>query len=451
MVLQMNTQTKKLLIASGMLLALLHVTILFMVIPAISSRLTTSFNQEGYPDGYDQLAANLVAGHGYRFYPETALTVMREPGYPFLLAGLFLAFGPSFAVMKFCNLLFAFATAWMMVPIARRIIPDGQWREVPLYLLPSLFFLIHPGTLLAECRGGLEIIFAFLIVSFMRTALYAVETSSTLAYASAGLILGVTVLIRSTPILFSIFLLAYLLTMRQTLRSRVATVFRIGVMIIAMFFVLSPWIIRNFRLTGKFMPTTSVFGVSAQAGEYINEHLFDGKPMWILDREASRVRDKFALDSGYAFEDGPQGYYQTFYKTSDEIAFSHYLAELTLAKYKEHPLLFARCLGQNLFNFWFSGKTFTATALDVAVQLPYLLLALVGVIRSSKNENAKTVRILVLFVGYLMLIHAPILAQARYSIPLVPFLSVLAVSGIVSIAQKMSNGKGSVVPNYASA
>jgi hypothetical protein len=321
---------------------------------------------------------------------------------------------------------------------------------VPLYLLPSLFFLLHPGTLLAECRGGLEIIFAFSIVSFMRAVLYAVETSSTLAYAAAGLVLGVTVLIRSTPILFAIFLLAYLLAIRQTLRSRVATVFRIGVLIIAMSLVVSPWIIRNFGLTGKFMPTTSVLGVSAQAGEYINEHLFDGRPMYILDREASRVRDKLALDAGYAFEDGPQGYYQTFYKTSDEITFSHYLAELTFAKYKEHPLLFARCLGQNLLNFWFSGKTLAATVVDVAVQLPYLLLALVGVFRRSTNENAKTVWVLVLFVGYLMLIHAPILAQARYSIPLVPFLSVLAVSGIVSIAHNMLNSKRTVVLNYAS-
>lgn len=445
----MNNKTKKLLIVSGLLLGLFHTIILFVAVPAASSKLTTSFNQEGYPDGYDLLAANLVAGHGYRFYPETARTVMREPGYPVLLAGLFLAFGQSFAAVKLCNLVFAFATAWMMFPISRRIVPDAQWHGVPLYFLPSIFFLAHPGTLLAECRGGLEIIFAFLIVSFMRTVLYAIEAASAIAFTAAGFILGVTVLVRSTPILFPIFLLGYLLAIRQTLRSRVAIVLRVGAMICAMFLTVSPWIIRNFTLTGRFIPTTSVLGVSTQAGEYINEHLFEGRPMWMLDREASRVRDKLALDNGYAFEDGPQGYYQTFYKTSDEIAFSNYLAGVTTAKYKAHPFLFARCFVQNLFNFWFSGKTWTATALDFIVQLPFLLLALLGIVGKPVQASANARWILALFIGYLMLVHAPILAQARYSIPLVPFLSILAVSGILSVAPSFLRGRGRVAPNYA--
>ena len=447
----MNPRTKKLLMLSGLLLVLLHVAILFLVVPAVSGRLTTSFNQEGYPDGYDQLAANLAAGHGYRFYPETASTVMREPGYPILLAGLFLVFGPSFAAVKLCNLVLAFATAWMMIPIARRVVPDAQWHRVPLYFLPSLLFLVHPGTLLAECRGGLEIIFAFLIVSFIWTVLYAIETSSIVAFATSGLILGITVLVRSTPILFPMFILAYLLAIHQTLRSRVATVLRIGVMIVAMFLAVGPWIIRNFALTGRFIPTTSVLGVSTQAGEYINEHLFEGRPMWILDREASRVRDKLALDNGYTFEDGPQGYYQTFYKTSDEIAFSSYLARLTTAKYKARPLLFARCLAQNLFNFWFAGKTWTATVLDFVAQLPYLLLAVLGTLGKPNRGRTDAQWILVLFIGYLMLVHAPILAQARYSIPLVPFLSILAASGVVVVARKVTGGRVFVAPSYASA
>ena len=77
----------------AILILLLHVTILFFVIPRLSSHVAGSYIPKIFGDGYDQLAENLVNGNGYRFYPDTALTLMREPGYPILLAGLTMAFG----------------------------------------------------------------------------------------------------------------------------------------------------------------------------------------------------------------------------------------------------------------------------------------------------------------------------------------------------------------------
>ncbi len=50
-------------------------------------------------------------------------------------------------------------------------------------------------------------------------------------------------------------------------------------MVLAMMAVLSPWITRNYFLTGKFIPTASVLGVSAQAGQYIGKHQFEGKAL----------------------------------------------------------------------------------------------------------------------------------------------------------------------------
>ena len=449
--LSLDGRSHKLFIASCLVVLSLHVTILFLVMPALGSRLHSSFGQESYPDGYDQLAANLASGHGYRFYAATASTVMREPGYPLILAGLYVLFGSSFTAVKMCNLVLAFGTALMMTPLARRTIGDGQWHGLPLYLLPSLLFLIHPGTILAECRGGVEIVFAFLIVLFIWLVCIAVDTKSNVVYAAAGIVLGIAVLVRSTPLLFPVFLLAYLLIACRSLESRLGIVINIAAMSFAMFVTISPWIIRNYALTGRFIPTTSVLGVSAQAGEYINEHIVDGRPIWILDREAARIRDRLALNAGYKFEDGPQGYYQTFYRTSDEIAFSQHLAALTVQRYRENPVLFARCVAQNVVNFWFSGKTWTATALDVVVQLPYLLLALIGVFFHSKNANARIIGILPAFIAYLMLIHAPILAQARYSIPLIPLLSILAASGIASMLRSRPALKASSSASYASA
>ena len=208
-------------------------------------------------------------------------------------------------------------------------------------------------------------------------------------------------------------------------------------MIMAMLAVLSPWIIRNYKLTGKFVPTSSVLGVSAQAGQYIGKHLFEGKPFWLLDREAAHERDRLATQMGYQFEDGEKGYYQTFYKSEDEIKFSSYLLNGVIDEYRRSPVLLIRCLGQNILNFWFAGKTWMATAVNALVQLPYLAFAFVGVVVGFRNRESRVIGPLVLFIGYIMAVHLPILSQARYSIPLIPFLSILGSIGLVEVQKRL--------------
>src|SRR5260370_21407252 len=95
-----------------------HAALLFWVIPRASDRVTPFYNQNRFLDGYDQLAMNLMQGNGYRFYPDTARTLMREPGYPVFLAGLLLAFGSTFTAVKLANMLLALATAVLMMRVA---------------------------------------------------------------------------------------------------------------------------------------------------------------------------------------------------------------------------------------------------------------------------------------------------------------------------------------------
>ncbi len=424
----------------GVIAVLLQFTILLCVMPELASRLHHSYNQEIVADGYDQLAANLAAGHGYRFYPETARTLAREPGYPLLLAGLLLVFGSGLIVVKLTNLILALITAWVTLRMAAKLSTDTLPRDTLLFASPPLLFLFHPGTLIAESRGGVEIVFACLVVLVLSSIYRAIESNHWVDYALSGFLLGVTVLVRSTPILFPFFLCMYLLVFERR-TPRIVICKNISVMVVAMFIVLSPWIIRNYELAGKFIPTSSMLGVSAQAGQYIGEYLFEGKPFWLLDREAARERDRLAAQMGYQFEDGANGYYQTFYRTQDEIKFSNYLFNRVIDQYRRYPLLLVRCLGQNMFNFWFAGKTWMATAVNALLQIPYLVLAIVGVVVGLRNNESRVIGPVVLFVGYLMLVHLPILCQARYSIPLVPLLSIPCSIGLFSIRKMVLQGR----------
>jgi 4-amino-4-deoxy-L-arabinose transferase-like glycosyltransferase len=418
----MISRSKSLRIGSALLIVAVNAIILFVLIPEISSRTNLFYNGNQYADGYDQLAANLAEGNGYRFYPDTAKTLMREPGYPILLAGIFMVFGKNFVVVKLANMILALAVAYLMTRIARNLSGSRL-----LILGAPLLFLFHPETLIAESRGGIEILFTFMLTLFVLTLYKAVKGNRWWNYLVSGGALGLAVLVRSTPILFPFVLLGYLLFVERAENQKVAVFRNFMAMAIAMFMVLCPWIIRNYSLTGKFVPTASVLGVSAHTGLYLSTHQGIGNVQ--LDTEAASERGKLAHELGYHFKDG---YYQYFYSSADELGFSHYLLNRVVHEYESSPRLFIRTVGLNFLKFWCGGKTWKSVAMNAIVQLPFLALAIMGVVHCLRNDRAKELAPLALLIIYIVAVSMPILAQARYSEPLNPFLSILACIPLVT-------------------
>ena len=437
--------SKNRVVTVALLVVLMYSLLLLVVIPALGRHLVPSLNQDKAGDGYDYIGLNLASGHGYRFYPDTASTIMREPGYPLILAGLIVAFGQSFFAVKVVNLIFALATAYLITRVMCRL-SNSQW---PMFVAP-LLYLFHPGTLIAESRCGVEVIFSFLIVLFVLTVMRALESTKARAYIISGLVLGVTVLVRSVPLLFPVWLLAYLLLFERRRSSMLLACRNVAILLATVLIVLSPWIIRNYRLTGKFVPTASVLGVSAQAGQYINLHLSEGKPWWELDREAAYERDRLAAQLGYPAKD--DYYYQTFYRTEDEIKFSNFLFARVVNEDKKAPIVFVKFVGSNLFNFWFTGKSRAATAENVLVQLPYMALAGIGIVIGIKNGLTRIIAPILLFCVYVVTVYLPILAQARYSVPLVPFLSILGTLTLIALKDKTTrNGESLLTTSFIKA
>jgi hypothetical protein len=409
----------------------INAIVLFVVIPAFGTSLNSSFKIEEYPDGYDTLATNLLEGNGYRIYSDTAKTLVREPGYPFLLTGIFAVFGHNFTAVKVTNMVLAIAAAWMMMLIIRKF-SSNQF----LISGTVLIFLLHPGTLIAESRGGVEMLFTFALTLFVLSLYNALQKRSALSYIVSGLVLGMTVLIRSTPLLFPVLLLGYLLIFDRT-ESIARLSWNVGLMVVAMVVVLSPWIVRNYMLTKKFVPTAAVVGISAHAGLYINSHLWTGKEWVWIDMDGVAEREKIAKKLGYPYKEVPGAYYQVFYSSEDELKFSNYLLATVVDAYSKSPMLFVKNTSWNLFNFWFRGKTFSATLINIFIQLPYLFLASIGVFLFAIIGRPKIIAPMILVLVYVIGIHIPIVALARYSVPLIPFLSVFVCMSVMSLWQRM--------------
>jgi 4-amino-4-deoxy-L-arabinose transferase-like glycosyltransferase len=304
--------------------------------------------------------------------------------------------------------------------------------------IAAILFLIHPGVVVAELRSGVEIPFIFLLLCFFLALRRALHTEKMADYAKVGLALGLTCYIRSTALLFPPFLIFYHWAVGRSWRSLWSSAIRIVLVLASALLVLSPWIVRNYRLVGKFIPTASVGGVAMQVGNYICTHDDGQKGFHDRDVDAAAVRNQLAKERGYHFKGD---YYQFFYDPRDEVAFNGELSRQVSEQYLHSPATFAKCASENLVNFWFAGKTSTSTMLNVCIQVPYLALAGLGIFLGFRQADRATLACLLLFVVYTVAVYAPIHAQARYSVPVVPILAMLAAIPIARLIQYRSAGR----------
>ncbi len=395
--------------------------IVLVGLPKVSSSLSLTHSLS-FGDLYDLIAKNLAEGNGYRVDPTMGETMLREPGYPLLLAAVFGLAGYGIQQARIVCVLLAFGAALMLLRLTRKVTGDAMTA-----LAAALLFLLYPGILVAEARAGNEIPSILTVMLFMLVLYSAVEKRSLWRYWAAGLLLGVAVLVRSEILLFPLVLLVYLVFASKGTSERVKAAQWTAALSLGTVVVVSPWIIRNYMLVHKFIPSATVAGVSAQEGLYTCQH--PGDPFYEAQNKAGFQREEIARQLGLPFV-GP--YYQLFYTPQDEFAFNKALLGHVSTEYRRHPQLLARCAAKNVFfNFWFLGKTRQAVLLNVAVQAPLLALALGGLGVLWRRKLWREAAIVLLYIAYIPAVHAPIIAHARHSILIVPFLAMLAAACLV--------------------
>jgi hypothetical protein len=417
---------------------IVKIIVIFVVLPHLSVLLSGLYSNSNFPDGYDKIAINISNGAGYRFYPDTAETVLREPGYPFVLSVLFSWFGYTLLPVQVLNVIMGVVASFFVYKISQRI---SQKPWVPY--LSVLLYMMNPGTIIVESRGGPEALFTFLVVCLVYFLIRALKRPSYTRWFIVGGFIGISCLVKSILILFPFAIVIYLIIKNNDSYAIRDRLLHVGAVFLSVSVILSPWVIRNYKLTGQFIPTASVVGVSAHAGQYICENLSIDNGFAKLDGKASIVRGLMAKNDGLKFR---KSYYNYYYSTNDEVYFNRKLLKEVMDKYKQYPMLAMQCMGANLFHFWFSGKTWNVTTANFIVQFPYIALALVGIFVSI-YQRSEIGTVLAFFILYYYSVHIPILAQARYSIPLFPFISILAVLGLSHLIHLLRKGKEAYLEN----
>ncbi len=134
----------------------IKIGIIMVLIPKISGTFPGAYNISDFADDYHRIAMNLINGNGYCFYPETALTLVRGPGYVMALAGLFSVTGESLLAAQVLNIVLSIFTACVIIYLARKL-----FKRRALGISAAVIFLFYPAIVFSESRAGVESLFAF--------------------------------------------------------------------------------------------------------------------------------------------------------------------------------------------------------------------------------------------------------------------------------------------------
>lgn len=406
------------------------ILLLFVVVPYFDSLYPKLYSINEFPDHYADIAWNVASGAGYRIYPDTNETMIREPGYIYLLAMLFLLFGKNITIVKLANLLFSFMTAYFMFKMGEKL----KINKLAVRLA-VLFFLLHPAIILSESRAGVESLFITLVLITIYTLYVALDTNRSIHYAIAGVMIGVTTLTRSTILPFVLPFYIYLLISKHKTIPMRKIHLNMAVMIVSLSLVLSVWSIRNYRLAGTFNPLGTVLGDSLHSGLYTNLNYFSVKTYDQLSGEAAHEGNKINKELGIRFR---SGFFATYYDVQDEIKHSNELKKIVFSKYRASPKLFVKCVLLNCYRFWFQGNTRKTVYLNIFLVGPILILSFVGIYLALKEKC--NVHLLLLFMASFIVVHLPVMAHSRHHVSLIPFLMLLCGLSLSKLLFKLSFG-----------
>jgi hypothetical protein len=253
------------------------------------------------------------------------------------------------------------------------------------------------------------------------------ETDKKIFYSLSGVCWGITALVKSTIIGVVPFLCIYLFFKKFRSLSMTATSLRIALMVFMGMLILSPWILRNYYLTNKIIPTTTTLGHTLYQGLYVNENLTTQKQHYQLLREATNELNDMAEGLNLSFI---KGFGQYFYNVDDEVFFNQYVTNLVKEKYLNSPSLLVKNCFLNFVRFWFQGRTNKSSIMNMLITIPFLGIVFGGIYYGYKRRLY--IGPILIFMAFYMLAHLPIMGVARYHMPLIPLMAIL---GSICIGQ----------------
>lgn len=403
----------------------------------VATALDTLLDISKNADIYGSLASNLAEGNGFVHTAGDKPVLWRAPLYPAFLAGLFFVFGAEneLAVLIAQSALDA-TTALLIWWIGTRLFSSR------VGLAAAALYAAYPLSAYFSLRMLPEPLFTLGLVSFVAVLMKAMERPRVSIYGLLGVVGGLVTLIKPVTIALIPFLaLAILVQRHRALVSALPYVFGMVTMLGVTVF---PWTLRNYLVSGQFVPVATGGGYSLWTGNHLStagreDDELEGELLQNLlnDRAAigrahERAKDK--QDQSTTADLNQVNPHGTFHI---EPGLDRAFGSAALEELKSHPLETLALMARKFFRFWFSvyqiENRWAQSWIYIAQGL-LLFLTLYGFLQAYRANIVIFPFIIVIL--YMSLVYTVTLATLRYSIPLIPLLINFAVFAAMTIMTK---------------
>ncbi len=208
---------------------------------------------------YHLHASWLLAGRGYT-NPDGSPALQWMPGWPALLALIYAPFGPDARLGVAANVVLGAAAAPLTLALGRALCSEGVGR------LAGVLIALWPGLVFYSATLHTEPLFLVLLAAMLLLLVRTAERGSRPVDAVlVGITLGAMAWVKSEPLALGPVLLGYLWLRRPSAWRFVrAAVLVTGTAVL----VVLPWSLRNHRLSGEWIATSSSGALVAYMGNH---------------------------------------------------------------------------------------------------------------------------------------------------------------------------------------
>jgi hypothetical protein len=356
-----------------------------------------------------EIAQSIAAGKGIALANGVA-TAFRVPLYPILLAGLTLGHH-WFWPIAIAESLIGAATTFCAALLARQIFEGPQ--EQTAATLAAAITAVYPYYVVHDTAMQETSLFTLLTLVAVYIAQRVARTGALPHAASCGLILGLDVLTRSPIAPFALIVPIWLMARKRVVHGLLCA--------LVLVVTVSPWLVRNWLLTGEPVLTTEA-GFELWNGN--NAMLFETYPMKSIDVSISAHVD--ALNALDPKDQPPRG--------ASDVVVDHWFQQRALTYMRTHPwLTFTNGLRKIGATFdWLPTprRSLAQTLVHVLSFGPVMLLGLWGVWihRSQWREDSL---IYLLFAQFLV-VTAIYFGQTNHRVFLDVYFIVFAAGAIAT-------------------
>jgi len=393
-----------LLLGIALLALLVRLVFSFVLFPHLAGPLGLGSD----PDQYGQLAQNWVDGKGYIFYDGAEPSTYRGPGYPLLLAAVYVVCGDLLPGAVLVQALIGALVCLPIYYIGKQAF--GCWVGRTAALMGAL----HPLLIWYTPRLRCEPLLALLLALAISWSLRARNSGSLKDAFITGLFFGCAALVHQVAILLPLVLFTAFLLL-EAVRSDLAKQF--AVVTVAMVGVIAPWTVRNYLVSGLVIPVHSGGITQFVAGSYEFEHYHEAPLQSVELAHLSSVYAARLL----GFNDVSE--YDGRATGVDQALLPYALSYLRSGPEK----LLIKTIVQ-LPRFWYLSESPLKSRVLAAIQGAFLLPALVGGFHTLRGSR-RGLPLLVTIV-YFNVLYAALVVEGRYSTPVVPYVVVLAAAGL---------------------